>query len=259
MDEVETVVERLSQLISDINTKAVQDTVATAELHAALQSLLLLAQSSHTDTSQIVATATLSTLNALFTSKSILLTYSLQTVVVMVYECIFTRNTPGYIIRNIISTLITVAHQKGNTIGARECAIALLGMVTERRTSESTPVITEIFGIALKYSKSNEVMVRNACIQSLVSMVKGCGSNFVENYNEIIKFIPKLASDRAPSIRISCCKLIHEISENQYLCQYKFIEVFIPVLTKGLEDEVPSVQDRFAETLAHVGHCILAF
>ena len=252
MDEVEAVVERLSQLISDINSKAVQDTVATAELHAALQSLLVLAQSSHTDTSQIVATATLSTLNALFTSKSILLTYALQTVVIMVYECIFTRNTPGYIIRNIITGLITVCNQKGNNIGARECAIILLGIVSQRRSQESTTFISDILGIALKYSKSNEVMVRSACIKCLVSMVKGCGSSFVENYNEIIKYIPKLAADRAPNIRLSCCKLIHEISVNQYMCEYKFIEVFIPVLTKGLEDEVPNAQDCFAATLAHV-------
>ena len=257
MDEVEAVVERLSQLISDINTKAVQDTVATAELYAALQSLLLLAQSSHTDTSQIVASATMATLHSLFTSKSILLTYALQTVVVMVYECIFTRNTPGYIIRNIIASLIAVSHQKGNTIGARECAIVLLGIVTERRTSESTSFTSEILGIGLKYSKSNELMVRSACILSLVSMVKGCGSNFVENYAEMVKYIPKLAADRAPSIRINSCKLIYEISENQFMCQYKFIEVFIPILTKGLEDEVPSVQDRFAETLARVSRGIL--
>lgn len=250
-------VERLSQLISDINTKAIQDTVSTSELFTALQSLLQLGQSSHIDTSHIVATATLSSLNALLTSKAILLTYSLQTLLVMVFECIFTRNTPGYVIRNIIASLINVCQQKVSTIGARECAITLLGIVTERRTSESLSFTQEILNLALKFTRSSDIMLRHVSTMSIVSMVKGYGSSFVENYSEITKYIPKLCSDRAPEIRISSCQLIFEISTNLHLCPDKFIEAFIPTLIKGLDDGLPNVQDKFASTLSYVSYSLI--
>jgi hypothetical protein len=214
--------------------------------------LLQLSHSDHIPIAQIVATATLSMLNDLLTSKHILLTYALQTVIIYIYKSIFQRTTPGYIIRNILQNLITICNNRIKTVGSREIALQLLGTVFENRFNDCNSLTNEIFTILLKYTKSHEFWIRNIAINAMIAMVQGCGSLLIESYTEISKVSAKYVNDKSPEVRISICKLIKAVCMNSSLCPVNFIEIFIPILMKGLEDEVPTVQDQFARVLSYV-------
>lgn len=252
MAEVEAAAERLKQLVSDINTKAAQDTIASAELYSALQTLLSLALDEDVPIAQIVATATLSALNDILVSKQVLITYALQTVLIMVYNAIFDRETPGYIVRNIVQSLITACNNKVRTIGARECCLQLLGSVFEKRFYEVSSLLQDIFKLILAHSRSAEVNIRVVANKSMIAMIRGGGYRLVESYPEILKLCGKYVTDKSPKVRLSVCHLIREVSSNGALSPLKFNENFIAALFKGIDDEVPSVQNEFASVLAFV-------
>ena len=256
MDEVETAVLKLQQLVSDINTKGSQDTVATIDIYASLQYISTLAASTHIPVSQIVATSTLSCLQELLTSKSILITYALQSILVKIYTTIFIRETPGYIIRSILQTLITICNGKVKTVGALECAIQLLGAVFEIRLHDCISLKQDIFLLIIKFARSSEYWLKEVSIKALRCMVNGCGYDLIEYYPDLVKLSSRLVKDLSPDVRLAYSRLVHDICNHASLTEHKYIEVFIPILVKGLDDEVPIVQDSYASVLSHVSTLI---
>lgn len=254
MEEIEVVVDKTRQIVSDIHTKASQDTTATAELYASLSSLLALANSSHVPIAQLVSTSTLSVLNDMLMSKYLLITYALQNAIVSIYKVIFTRETPGYIVRNIVTSLLAVcsASNRIKTVGSRESCLSLLGFVFEKRCSDCNGQVSDVVKVLVTYSKSSESWLRQIANVALVSMVRGCGSGMVEHYPELLKICTKYSTDRSPEVRASVSRLVKEVCRNAGLCALKYMEVYIPLLQRGIEDDVPFIQDEFAYVLAYV-------
>jgi len=191
---------------------------------------------------ELVATASLSNIEEIFNSKFQVLLYS-------IYD-ILLRSTPGYVVRNILNSLLVVCNSKVATVSSRECAITIIGYVMEKRSMDIGSMISDVVMTMTRVIKSTENPTRLAAVQATTRLLSGAGARVADCHVELAKLCAKYNTDRSVEIRQKIALMIGEIGSNSAGYTTISFDILHGAAVKGLEDEVGAVQEAYAQTLA---------
>jgi hypothetical protein len=240
-------VEYLKDVITGIGNAKVQDIAGTRNLYMALCKVEITAKCA--PQTELVATSNLVCIEEIFNSKFISLNRSMTVVVVNIYE-IMLKECPGYVVRNVMNTLLTVCNSKVSSMATRECASTVIGVVLETRSADVGSMINDAINTMIKLIRGTEHPVRLAAAQATVSILTGAGSRASDCHVELSKLCSKLNTDRSVDLRQRAAMMLGEMSNSSGGFATVTFDALLAPAVKGLEDEVGVVQEAFAHAVA---------
>lgn len=237
----------LKDVITGIGNAKVQDIAGTRNLYMALCKVEITARSA--PQTELVSTSNLVCIEEIFNSKFINLNRSMTVVVVNIYE-IMLKQCPGYVVRNVMNTLLTVCNSKVSSMATRECASTVIGTVLETRSADVGSMINDAINSMIKLIRGSEHPVRLAAAQATVSILTGAGSRASDCHLELSKLCSKLITDRSVDLRQRAAFMLGEMSNSSGGFATVSFDALLAPAVKGLEDEVGAVQESFAHAVA---------
>lgn len=249
-NEYEEGIARVRAILAGITTtKPSSDVVVTKTLFAALS--VVYEEAETVEGSVLVANANLAALEDVCSGKCVLLSRCLQTLVISIYSCIVAKS-PGYAVRNIASTYLTLSANKTAPSCSRECSLNILGLIFATRAYDCGSLISDTAAGLSKLAKGSDLRLRIASLKALFSMVSGAGSRMVDCHSDLAKLAGKCATDRSVEIRLTSATLLTAIARTSSGCTSVSAETLLGAVGKGLEDEVAVAQDGFCRAVAAV-------
>ena len=217
---------------------------------AVYHSLCSVAKAVHGSTdSELVATSALNTLEGLFTNRNIVISKALQTVINAIYVDILST-TPGYSVRNVVTSLLAIFSHKSLVVSSKECAILITGNVMEKRSFDLGNLMTDVVVGMTKLLKGSEVVLKSASVIALKNLCSGAGILAAEYHADILRTVSKLVCDKSVDVRCGVALLVAAIANNSSGCSSVSADTLLGVVLKGMEDEVPVVQEDFSYAAA---------
>ena len=239
----------LKDVIIGIGNAKGQDIAATRNLYMALCKVEVAARCA--PQTELVATSNLVCIEEVFNSKFVAINRSMIVVVVHIYEAML-LDCPGYVVRNVMNTLLTVCNSKVSSMSTRECAATVIGVVLEKRSADVGSMINDALNSLMRLIRGAENPVRIAAAQATISVLVGAGVRASDCHVELSKLCAKLNTDRLVDLRQRAAVILSEVgSASSGFTTVSFEAVLAPAV-KGLEDEVGPVQGAFAEAVAHI-------
>jgi hypothetical protein len=193
----------------------------------------------------------LSILEDVCIGKKVILTRNYQGVINGIYGIII-KNAAGYVIRNILLSMINVLNHKLSTPFGKECVIEIINQILMTRINDCASQVSEVFLHLNKLVRANESIVRIASIKCLISIVRAEDGKMSDLFIEIVKIIPKTIVDKVVDVR----RYTAELAE--YLCIFSDgftlfpSDLIQPYLQKAMEDENAGVQEAVIKSLATI-------
>ena len=250
--EYEAALQKLAAVLAGVSTsKPSSDVVVMRRLFEALSAVEEAAGGPTVDGAVLVANANLAALEDVVCGKTVLLSRCLQTLIVSVYSCIVAK-APGYAVRNIAATYLTLSASKAAPTCSRECSVHVLGLIFATRAFDCGSLITDAAAGLTKLAKGSDVRVRVAALKALFSMVSGAGARMGDCHAELVKLAGKCASDRSVEVRLTTAALLAAVAKASAGCTTVPSEALLGAVGKGVEDDVAAVQDAFCRAVAAV-------
>lgn len=199
--------------------------------------------------SELVATSAIATLEDIFLNREIVMSKALQTKINSVFVDILST-TPGYAVRNVINSLLSVVGQKNLPAMSKECAVFVIGNVMEKRSFDLGSMMTDVVSALTKLMKGSEIILRVAALGALKCICDGGGALLNDCHAEIIRTSAKLVNDRSVEARTAVAHLVASVASSSSGCTSVSADLLFGVALKGLEDEAPGVQESFAYAVA---------
>ncbi|CAE7560451.1 unnamed protein product, partial [Symbiodinium microadriaticum] len=247
METFATSVEYLKDVVIGIGNSKGQDIAATRNLYMALCKVEMVARSA--PQTELVATSNLVCVEEIFNSKFVTMNRSIIVLVVAIYE-VMLRECPGYVVRNVMNTLVTVCNSKVSSMSTRECAVTVLGVVLEKRSADVGSMINDALNSMIRLIRGTENPVRLAAANATVSVLAGAGSRASDCHPELSKLCAKINTDRQVDLRQRAAMILGEVSGASSGFTTVAFDALLGPAVRGLEDEVGAVQESFAEAVA---------
>lgn len=201
--------------------------------------------------SELVATSALNALEELFSNRNIIIGKAFQSVVQSVYVEVL-ATTPGYAVRNVINSLMSIIANKNLSVASKECAVLVIGSVMEKRSFDLGSLMTDVVAGMTKLLKGSEIALRIAALAALKNICDGGGSLLTDCHAEMLRTSGKLMSDRSADVRAGVGSLFSSVAANSAGCSSVPADTILSAALRGLEDEIPCVQEKFAFAIACV-------
>ena len=246
----EAAISQLKEILSSINGARSQDAIASRNLYVALSTVFETAKEA--PQAELVANSNLNALEEIFSGKYVLLNRGMQTLVVSIYSLVL-DSTPGYAVRNVVGNLLAFCSNKTISQGSRECAAGVIGAVMEKRSFDCGSMINDVVACMIKFVKGSDTNLKLSGLLSLVRLVIGAGTKIGDCHAELVKVTGKLMNDKSADIRYTVARILTEIARNSSGCSTVPVDILLAPITKGLEDDVPNVQE--ASAIAYAALC----
>lgn len=201
--------------------------------------------------SELVATSSLNTLEEIFSNRNVILSKALQTVVNAIYVEILAA-TPGYAVRNVITSLLAIVGHKTLPVLSKECAVLVIGNVMEKRAFDLGSLLNDVIAALTKLAKGSEVVLRAVAVTALKGICNGGGSLLSDCHADILRTGSKMVGDRSAEVRGGVAELVAAVAAHSAGCSSVSADAILSVSVKGLEDENPAVQEKFSYAVACV-------
>lgn len=193
----------------------------------------------------------LSLLEEICVGKKIALTKSFQISLRSVYHAMI-RVCPGYIIRNIINSMVNVCNNKLTTIPGRELAIWVMSDIFQTRLNDCASQVSDALALVSKLVKSSDFSTRAVCISLLETLVGSNIRNMHDIYGDVYKIVGRMMTDKSPEVRLKLAHLMGCMAR----CSGGFTAISAENLQsglgKGIEDEDVNVQAASCSSLASI-------
>ena len=250
--EFEEGIKHIKTILQGITTtKPSSDVVVTKTLFAALS--VVYEEAEDVEDSVLVANTNLAVLEEVCSGKCVLLSRCLQTLVVAIYTRIVVK-APGYAVRNIAASYLTLGTTKSAPSCAKECSINVLGLIFATRSYDCGSLITDAAVGLTKLAKGTDLRLRVASLKALYSMVENAGVRMGDCHADLVKLVSKCTTDRGVEIRLSGATLLAAIARSSAGCTTVTIEALLGAVGKGTEDEVAVIQDAYCQAIAAIFH-----
>jgi hypothetical protein len=201
------------------------------------------------DPGELVASSALGTLEGLFSNRNVVISKALQTVINTVYVDILSA-TPGYAVRNVVTSLLAIFSHKSLPVSSKECALLVAGNVMEKRSFDLGNLMTDVVVGMTKLLKGSEVVMKTASVTALKNLCTGGGTLIADTHADMLRTVAKLVGDKSVEVRCGVALLVAAIASNSSGCTSVPADALLAVALKGMEDEVPVVQEDFAYAAA---------
>lgn len=240
---------RVRELVGNSSTKT-PDAVLAKSLFSALSVVSNMLPS--TEIAVITSHQNLQIFEDVCSSRFISFGKGIQSNLLSIYSHI-SCVAPGYVIRNIVETMISISNNKVTLVGSREFAVATMGIIMQTRSNDCGKLIEEIIQSIFRVVKGSEYSGKVAGLTALIHILSGCGPRIGDCHPEILRFVGKYSLDRVVEVRVLSAQVIQALIRNSAGCSSVSPDALISASLKGLEDENMHVQDAFVQSYA----CIL--
>lgn len=201
--------------------------------------------------SSLAAKSNLTILEDICCAKNFFLSRPMISTICGIYSLI-SKQVQGYVIRDIVNSMLTLSTNKLSSYSCRECSITILGEILKVRALDCASQIVEIIQILLRHVRSVENCLRATCLRTLKSTIIGSGSRCGECHVEIMKNISKYLYEKNPEVRQLCAEIFGVFP--RYSSSFSTIQAdqLLSILNKGLEDEIAPVQVAHIDAVAAV-------
>lgn len=211
--------------------------------------------SHHIPDNELVTNTSLQIFEDFWLMKSLLLNKSLQILIQSIYESLLLRASGGYVVRNIMNSLLNLMNQKAiqSNLSLKECLIMILSFALEKKSTDLGNMITDIVNIMIRFIRNGsptETTLRLLSLQGLINLFKNTGNRMTEFHGEIFKLLSKLNIDRSIDIRQKSAFLISTLASSSNGFTTITFDSLFQITIKGLEDEVNIVQEAYAKAMA---------
>lgn len=245
----ETAVRYLKDVVNGLQNSKLHDIASVRTLYIAL--CRIQTTSSNASEAELTSNANLGVLEETFSLKGVTFNKSIQALIVSVYQVVL-NETPGYIARNVINSLLIICQNRSHQLGARECAATIIGCTVEKRSQDLGSILTDIVSSMTRFSKASEATLRIIGVQVLLRCVRHAGSAVSDTIAELTKLATKLTSDKSADVRCLAIELVSEIAKNSNGFTLTTADSLLTPLVRSLDDEVVSAQDAAAKGIALV-------
>lgn len=183
------------------------------------------------------------------------LNHSLQSMILTIYHDIIIKS-PGYVVRNVLNSMITVCNHKICANIAKDTAIQVISSIMLYKPSDCGNQINDVLQIIVKLMKLNDVKLRASSVKTLISILKGSQHKIEDLHSEILKHSLKYATDKVVEVRLLIAETL------KYIALYSAnggkattaitVEALLTPSLKGLEDEATVVQDMYCQVVATI-------
>lgn len=176
---------------------------------------------------------------------------STHNLLIVLYSAIILP-APGYIVRDILNSMIALCNNKNMSTTCRDCAMQIISFVMRHKSSDCGNQITEVLQLFVKLGKSSEMMLRSSALRGLCCILTGCGDSINDLHPEMMKFALRFSSDKSVEVRCLVAQVLMLIADHSAGVVSVSADGIIAAASRGLEDDTAAVQDAYAAALATV-------
>jgi len=243
--DYETLLFQLKDSLLKVNSSKVNDGNLYALIFNCVQRLQVSAITSND--SIIFANTNVAILEDIFNTKFIFSSVTCQSIIVNFLKTLYYR-APGYAVRNFITAIqTTLLNSKTATATAKEAILLTIGKILIKRSSDCGNMVIEVFQNVLKLVKNtSETSFRIVGLNAMENIIVGAQDRLSDLISEVLKVCSKFLTDKSIDVRIAISNILSACCSVSTLQP----DVILPIIIKGLEDEVGSVQLQYAKTLS---------
>jgi hypothetical protein len=171
--------------------------------------------------------------------------------VVAIYTAIV-KKAPGYVVRNILNSMLSVCNGKTASNASRECAVQVITAIMVNKPNDCANQINEVVLVFGKLVRLTDLPLKIACLKGVAGIIAGSGSKIGDTHNEMLKLAVRLSADKSVEVRTAVAEVLRLIASHSSGLTTVPMDTLLPPATRGLEDETAVVQDAFAAAVAAI-------
>ena len=184
---------------------------------------------------------------------------ALQLVLVELYKTLLlpsaesgATGAPGYVVRNIVTAAVSTMTSSKAPATAREVSTAVVGEILAVQALMCGSMLSEVIAASMKMVRGSDTMQRVIALRTCAQIVIGGAATIGDTHADIVKQAAKAVADKHPDVRMGVAGLLAAVACNSEGCTTVSTDVFLAACAKGLEDDIGTVQEAFASTVAKV-------
>lgn len=193
----------------------------------------------------------LAILEDICTGTSLTLVRSTLVNLVATYEAIV-KSAPGYVVRNILNSMLVICNGKTTSNVSRDCAVQVITSIMVNKPNDCANQINEIVVLLGKLVKLPDLSLKVSCLKSLSGIITGSGAKIGDVHGEMLKIAVRFSADKSVEVRVAVAEVLREIALNSSGFTTLSMESVLNPATRGLEDETAVVQDAYAAAVSAV-------
>lgn len=239
----------LRQLYSKVGSSArVDDFTVNKSIFLAMD---LIRDSVASANEKSFSNANLATLEDICNGASVGLVRSTLINLVAIYTAIM-KKAPGYVVRNILNSMIVICNGKTASNISRECAVQVITSVMVNKPNDCANQINEIVVLLTKLSKLSDLALKISCLKCVSGIMTGSGSKIGDVHAEMLKIAVRFSADKSVEVRVAVAEIMRLVAEHSEGFTSVPMDSVLSPACRGLEDETAVVQDAFAAAVSAV-------
>lgn len=195
--------------------------------------------------------ANLAILEDICNGTSVTLVRSTLVNLVAIYAAII-KKAPGYVVRNILNSMIVICNGKTTSNISRDCAVQVITAIMVHKANDCANQTNEIMILVGKLVRLTDLSLKVSCLKAVSGIIAGSGGKIGDVHAEMLKLAVRFSADKSVEVRVAVAEIMREISVNSAGFTTLPMDSVLNPASRGLEDETAIVQDAYAAAVSAI-------